>query len=268
MVTKKRKPKRNRSPIMFGKILDHPDYSEIINKLTAGVSVREVSKWLEEKYPRNKNLQIQHMTLQNFRIERLNIDKDVIKQLRDEQQNGVPDIKNLDIKADAILESIQQASPKESSYKGALNKSKEYSVHIPDELKQIVCLVKTKIEEYFNRSDAGTLTVMQEQSLQRFMKMWVDSIEKWGKYVEKIPDVSIEHNVNIQVMNDQLEMFKVAIQEVVAEFDAETAVKFYDKLNRKLSKLSYRAPRETGTGLTQLMRDSAALTEATLKEDE
>lgn len=279
---------KKKVPQLFGKILNHPDYKTIVDKLLDGESVRDVSKWIKEKYKRYPRHHINFMLLQKFRKTRLNVDADAINQLKKERL--VDDDKwliegpVLEDGYKSLVESPKVLPPKVlkeetedtetqilksiPSYKNAIDKAKEYSVQIPEELKQIICLVKTKIEDYFNKADAGTLTVMQEQSLQRFIKMWGDSIEKWGKYVEKIPDVSVEHTVNIQVINDQLEVFKSAIQEVVSEFDPEVAIKFYDKLNRRLSGLSYRAPKDNNVSLTQLMKETSALTEAVIKEGE
>ena len=67
---------------MSKKILNHPDKEEVIKKLLEGDSVKEVERWLKEKYPRTRRLHISYMTLQKFRGEHLNLKGEVLDDIK------------------------------------------------------------------------------------------------------------------------------------------------------------------------------------------
>ena len=70
----------------YDKIINHPDKDEIIEKLIAGDSVRQVSQWLKQKYPSTKKNEISFVSLQSFRKNYLNLEKDVLKDLQKERK--------------------------------------------------------------------------------------------------------------------------------------------------------------------------------------
>ena len=67
---------------MSKKVLNHPDKEDMIKRLLGGDSVKEVERWLKEKYPRSKRLHVSYMTLQKFRADHLNLKGDVLGDIK------------------------------------------------------------------------------------------------------------------------------------------------------------------------------------------
>ena len=70
----------------FKKITNHPDKDEIVEKLIAGDSLRQIESWLKNKYPNRSKLHVSYITLQKFRKNHLNIEGDVLKELQKERR--------------------------------------------------------------------------------------------------------------------------------------------------------------------------------------
>jgi len=217
---------------MSNKVLSHPDKNTIVRMLTEGQGVRTVAKFLKEKYPKDKGKQISVPTLQSFRKEKLNLEGDAldaIKQATKDKQQ-LKEAK----KEDAQIRRLP-------AYKEKVKEIISYHVDIQNELKELLILVKARIEDLFDRAAMGEITINEEANLQRYFQIVTVTIERWAKYVEKIADRTIETtNVNITVIEDQMSLMREAIRETILEMDPDLAVKFLDRLNRKVTTLSYR----------------------------
>ena len=64
----------------LSKVIRHPDKEEIIKRLLAGESTREIEASLKAKYnkPEDRRYHVSYMTLQKFRSEELNLKKNII----------------------------------------------------------------------------------------------------------------------------------------------------------------------------------------------
>jgi plasmid stabilization system protein ParE len=221
----------------FEKILLHPDKNLIIRLLMKGEGVRAISKMLKEKYPDNKKLQLTANTLQDFRLQKLKIEGDALMAIKEETKKRIEqkDEKKEDTK-------IRQLP----AYKEKLKEVIDYHVDLQNELKQLLILIKARTEDLFNRAAAGQITINEEANLQKYFSSWTTTIERWAKYIEKIADKTVETNVNINVIEDQMSVIREAIRETLNEFEPEVAIKFIDKLNSKIANLSYRPPKQVG----------------------
>jgi len=78
-----------------GKILNHPDREEIIQKLVAGFSPNKVHDWLNEKYSaeEDRNNRITIKAISDFRSRYLNLNREAVRILKKERQKkelGLP----------------------------------------------------------------------------------------------------------------------------------------------------------------------------------
>ena len=65
---------------------------------------------------------------------------------------------------------------------------------------------------------------------------------QYKKFVEGLADKTVDYNVNITVINDQIIAIRDVIRECIAEFEPDVALRFMEKLNHKMKGLSpYRA---------------------------
>ena len=219
----------------FEKLLLHPDKNVIVKMLMRGDGVRAISKYLKEKYPNNKKMQLTTNTLQKFRTEKLNLEGEALEAVKEATKQSA-EIKK-EKKEDAQIKRIP-------AYKEKLKEVVDYHVDLQNELKQLLILIKARTEDLFDKASNGQITINEEANLQRYFASWTTTIERWAKYIEKIADKTIETNVNITVIEDQMSVIREAIRETLNEFEPEIAIKFLDKLSSKIANLSYKAPKQ------------------------
>lgn len=228
----------------FEKILLHPDKNTIVRMLMKGDGVRAVAKYLKEKYPGNKKLHLTTNTLQKFRVEKLKLEGTALEAVKEATK------KKIEIKEDKKEDTQIRRLP---AYKEKLKEVIDYHVDLQNELKQLLILIKARTEDLFDKAANGQITINEEANLQKYFSSWTTTIERWAKYIEKIADKTVETNVNINVIEDQMATIREAIRETLNEFEPEIAIKFIDKLNSKMSNLSYREPRQVG--FNEIKRD-------------
>ncbi len=223
--------------MVFEKILLHPDKNLIVRLLMKGEGVRSISKMLKEKYPDNKKLHVNANTLQDFRSKKLKIEGDALEAIKEEtkKRTEMKDEKKEDTK-------IRQLP----AYKEKIKEVIDYHVDLQNELKELLVLIKSRIEALFDKAASGQITTNEEANLQKYFASWTTTVERWAKYIEKIADKTVETNVNINVIEDQMSLIREAIRETLNEFEPDVAIKFIDKLNSKISNLSYRKPKQMG----------------------
>jgi len=199
--------------------------------LTKGMGVREVAKIIREMHPDNKKLHLTPTTLQKFRKEKLDLDAEAIKEIKEAESDKreVRDEKkeNTQLKGMPI-------------YKEKLQEALDLHIDIRQQLANLSVLINARIENIFNRAQLGGVSTNEEQNLQKYFATYITVLEKWAKYIDKIADQTIETNVNITVIEDQMAVIRECIRETLMEIDPEMAVRFFSKLERKLSTLSYR----------------------------
>jgi hypothetical protein len=216
---------------MSKKILNHPDRDEIIKMLNDGESVRKVSAWSKEKYPTNKSLHLSTVTLQKFRKDSLQLDGKVLK-----------DIQETAAVQQRALEEQQRQAQLESSnaYQEKINEIANTHLDVARKILQLDTIIENRIEYWFNAIGTGDATPQQaDKELRQYMDRQMVMLQQYKKFVEGMADKTIDHNVNITVMNDQIVVIRDAIKDVLSEFSPEVAIKFMDKLDKKLSNLSY-----------------------------
>ena len=216
----------------FAKILGHPDKNLIVRMLRQGHGVRSVAAELKKLHPKNKKLHISAVTLQKFRKEKLNLEGEVldaIKQATREKQ-AVKTAKKEDTKLRKI-----------PAFREAVEEAANLHVDVRQELQALLATVKARVEDLFDQAASGKLSVNEEANLHKYFASWTATIQQWAKYVDKIADRTIETNINITVIEDQMAVLRNAVRETIEEeMDQEAAVRFMRRLNHKLSELSYR----------------------------
>ena len=102
-------------------------------------------------------------------------------------------------------------------------------------------LTITNKDEIFRMSEG--------EQLRDYMDRQMAMLQQYKKFVEGMADKTIEHNVNITVMNEQIAVMRDAIRDVMLEFNPDVVTIFMDKLNKKLNSLEYvpKAPEEVNT---------------------
>jgi hypothetical protein len=217
---------------MSKKILNHPDKETLISKLLEGDSVKEVERWLKEKYPRTRRLHVSYMTLQKFRAEHLNIKGDVL----DDIKNRRGEIDREASEAEARM--IVKAS---SSYQQKLEEIASSELDVTRRLLEMDSLINSRIEYYYNMLQEGG-TLREDKIFIEYINTMKSLMQDWKKYIEGVADKKIEHNINISVVNEQARILKETVLEVLQEMKPELIPVFVDKLDVKMSQIDASDP--------------------------
>jgi len=219
--------------------------------LTQGHGVRAVAKEIKNLHPKNKKLHVSVPTLQKFRKEKLNLEGEALEAVKQatKEKKAIKTAK----KEDTQLRKIP-------AFREAVEKAVNVHVDIRQELQELLVTVKTRVEDLFDRAADGTLSVNEEANLHKYFASWTTTIQQWAKYIDKIADKTIETNVNITIIEDQMAALRGAIKEVISEeLDHEAATRFMHKLSEKISELTYKP--KAHESMTQMHDNTLALAE-------
>lgn len=224
-------PKIKPGKKQFEKILTHPDRNLIIRLLGKGEGVRSVQNLLVEKYPGDKSNHITFMTLQKFRKEYMDLDKEALALIKKEEKD------KLEKKEETYIDKSIRNLP---TYKQIINEVKDEHISIRKTLQNLEALINNRIEILIDLGSEGKLSQKREENLISYMGKMIEVLEKWGKYVEKIADTTIKTDVNITVVQDQAVLIREAILETLDEVTPDLKIKFLEKLSGKLDNTIYR----------------------------
>lgn len=216
----------------MSKILNHPDKEEIIDKLSNGESVRSMEAWLKEKYPNNKKLHISSVSLQKFRKNKLQLEGQVLKDIQEGERT----------KKQMLTEQERQKQLESSNaYKKKINEIVDSKLDVARRILQLDRIMEARIEYWFNAVASGEETAAKgDKELRSFMDSMMTLMGQYKKFVEGMADKTVDYNVNVTVMNEQIVAIQDVIRECIAELEPDQAILFMDRLQNKLSETSYR----------------------------
>lgn len=236
------------------KILSHPDREEIVKQLIDGISPNAISKWLKEKYPEDKELQINTTTINDFRHNYLNLNREAVRMIKQEQKRQVFDpekeVKDLIEKAGSSEEEITNLRIRATllqsqTYKEKLQQITDAHLDAPRLMKELHILVQARLETYYDAisasPDIGSAIKADKMFLEYVAQantMLKDSKKIWDDYNNQ-PD---EGAVNLNVVHEQIGCIRDAVKDLLTEFSPDIALEFMDKLNTKLSNMRYKMP--------------------------
>lgn len=215
----------------FGKILNHPSADLIIRKLSNGESVREVSSLIEEMYPNNKKLHVSYLTLQRFRKEHLKIEGDALEVIKEAT-------KEKHLEQETKKEHTQVK--KFPSYKEKLQEAVNLHIDVKQQLASLHSLIMSRAEDLFDKLSLGQGTKSDEDNLQKYFNTYIIVLEKWAKYIDKIADYTVETNINVTVIENQMAILRESVWEIMRELEPTVAVKFLEKLDQKMKNFQYK----------------------------
>jgi hypothetical protein len=209
------------------KVFLHPEKEEIMSRLLSGESVKEIEGWLKKKHPKKRRLWISYATLQKFRKEHLHLEKDMIEDIKAARKEQDSESSVLEKKA-LILSS--------NAYQQKINEIVTTKLDSDRKLVELMNLLGTRIEYYFNMfQDPGTKTTLKEDKMfMELLNVQRTMIQDYKKYVERVADQRIEHNVNVTVVNEQITVLKNIVFEVLQSLDPSLVPLFVEKINARL----------------------------------
>ena len=208
---------------MSKKVLNHPDKEELIRKLLEGDSVKEVEGWLREKYPRRKRLHVSYMTLQKFRAEHLNLKGDVLDDIKNRRH---------EIDKESIDAETKMVIHNSSAYQQKIDQIASNKLDVSKRLLEMDSLINSRLEFYYNLLENGG-TLKEDKIFIEYINTMKGLMQDWKKYVEGVADKRVEHNININVVNEQARILKETVIEVLSEISPDLITIFVERLDVK-----------------------------------
>ena len=239
----------------FPKIMNHPQKDMIVRLMTEGKGVRRIAKILKEMYPEAPEMYVSVNTLQAFRKEHLKLDGDALEQLKKEHRSKLR-------QKDQKKEHTQVRNL--PSYRKKLQEVVDVHIDIRKSLGDMDALIRERLEDFFDKAQAGTASDAQEKLLQGYFDRYFMLLDKWAKYVDKIADLRVETNVNVTLIQDQMAVLRRAVLKLLNRMDPEKATAFMQELGNELDGLEYERPKHQP--LVQMRDEIAALPVAEIEE--
>jgi hypothetical protein len=213
-------------------VVRHPDKEELIKMLLNGDSVKQIESWLKKKYPRSKRHHISYMTLQKFRSENLNIKGNLLEDIKTKKKSDEL------VSADA---EIRMAVMNSSEYQNKISEIVSNEMDVARKLLEMEKLISSRMEFYFNSVSSGG-NLKGDRVFLEYLNTMRSIMQDWKKYVDGFADKKIEHNVNVNIVDDQLKIMKEVVVEVLREMDPALVLVFMEKINYKMSGLKHGTP--------------------------
>jgi len=229
------------------KILDHPDKDEIIKWILDGISVRDIALRLRERYPKKSqaHLRVSASTVQNFKSDFLNLKGEILGLAKEELESRKEHVRLEQAKERHEL--IQDEVRKTTPYQEKISEMVDMQLNVQGELIKLYKLIDFRMEYFFNKLQEHEFpNVKEERVFQNYIDQFMKLLEHYKRFVEGYND-KVEHNININVMNDQMTELREAVREVLSETSPELSVIFMQKLNLKMKNLEYRAGGHAGS---------------------
>ncbi len=241
-----------------GKILNHPDREEIIQKLLSGVSPNKVHDWLNEKYTSEEEKQ-HHITVKaisDFRKNHLNLDREAARLLKKERQKkelGLPYNAN----ASAFIEKIDEDEEGRAlrvkdtllnspTYREKLKDITDAHLDAPRLIKEMQMLLQSRIETYYNAiASAPSVgdTLKADKMFVDYVRLATDVLKDSKKVWDDYNTTPDEGTVDLNVVHEMVGFVRQTVEDMFAEIGPDLALEFMDRLNKRMTNLKYEIPK-------------------------
>lgn len=211
------------------KVFKHPEKEEIIKKLLNGESVKQIEAWLKKKHPKKRGLWISYATLQKFRKDHLHLDGEILDNIKAARKDQ--DLTSKELEARAIIASS-------SAYQQKINEIVSNELDANRKILEMMVLVGSRLEYYFNMLQSGG-SIREDKMFIELLNTQRGLVQDWKKYVEGVADKRVEHNINLNVVNEQVVVLKNIVFEVLKEMEPGLVSVFVEKINSRLTDINY-----------------------------
>ena len=218
------------------KILDHPDKDEIIAKLILDVAPKDINEWLDNKYTNvsEKQFVIAEKSIKTFKDNYL----DVYNMIQEDI------VKTKQALATNTEASLELAVRENSTYKSKMLELAGKEIDVRQMVAHLCIAVETRLGQVFDeiQEDPRNINSRIDRVLIEYGELLGGLLEKYYKFTESPADLTIQHNVTLQVVDQHISVFHDVIREVLSQLDLESSMLFMELFNEKMSKLKPPTP--------------------------
>lgn len=242
----------------FSQVTDHPDFQEIVSKIVTGTHPKDISNWLKVKYPDKDQ---KHLVLS----------ESLIENYTDKHANMTEQFKQDVLLVKSGKASVYKMSPalmNNKTYQERLLAFVDEKIDTKKEMNGLIMAAKARLEQVFDAIQENPTSTKADYVLLKWFETLVNAVEKMDRMVNHTPDQIIQHNYQIQIQEQHVNVFQEAIRETLAAMDTEAALLFMEIFPKKLSAL--KSIQEPYVNEAKVIKESLApiLEEANFKEED
>lgn len=218
------------------KILEHLDKEEIISKLIIGTSPKEIHQWLKAKYtnPAEQKFVLSESNIKSFKDNYLDLYNHIKEDILKSKQNitlSPEEQMELSVKGNKV-------------YKDKMMELVGKEVDINTMLKNMISAIEFRAFQVLDNIEEDPRNMRSDRILIEWFDTLGNTLEKYHKIVNNAPDQIVQHNFNVQVVDQHISVFYDVIKEVLAQMDVETSLYFMEVFNEKMSKLKAKSEKQ------------------------
>lgn len=217
-------------------ILSHPDREEIFSKILLDLPSEDIHSWLKNKYQNinERRFIISSKNIEGFREAYL----DIYAYLRED----VLKIKESKGTSKSLDEEIELSVKGNPTYQERINSLLDQEIDLKKTIKKLIIAIEARAEQIFDQIQNDPQGTKKDYVLIQWFNTLTNAVEKLDKITNGSPDQIIQHNISIQMVDQQIGFIQDAIRAIIAEFDYETSMKFLDLFNDKMKKIRENSP--------------------------
>lgn len=213
------------------KILDHPDREEIIAKLVLDYSAKDIYDWLSSKYTNVSEAKfvIAERSIKVFKNNYL----DVYNMIREDISATKQSI------AASTEDELKLSIINNPTYKSKMFELAGKELDIRGMITNLCVAIETRLGQVFDEIEANPRDINSrvDRVFIEYGELLGNLLEKYYKFTEGSADITVQHNVTLQVVDQHISVLHDAIREVLSQMDLESSMLFMELINEKMSKL-------------------------------
>src|SRR5208283_3607164 len=218
------------------KILDHPDKDEIIAKLIMDIEPKDITEWLGAKYTNvsEAKLVIAEKSLKTFKDNYLDIYNLIQEDIAKTKQSIVVSTE------DQLVLAVQN----NPTYKKQIEKLAGKEIDVRAMIANLCIAIETRLGQIFDeiQEDPRNINTRIDRMLKEYAELFGTLLEKYYKFTEENANLTVQHNVTLQVVDQHILVFHDAIREVLSQMDLESSMLFMELFQEKMLKLKPLTP--------------------------
>lgn len=217
------------SKVVIDKIKNHPDRDEVISKLLIGIPTKDIHEWLDSKYSAvsERKFVIAEKALDKFKDDYLDIYTMVQQDLA---------ITKMAMKSGTDIELNVANLP---TYQNILIETASKELDIRETVRKLCIAIETRLAQVFDQiqEDPRNINTKVDRLMIDYMELFGNILEKYYKFTEEPQQVSVNHNVTLQVVDQHITVFHDVVKEILSQMDLESSLYFMEIFKQKMSVL-------------------------------
>ena len=228
------------------KILQHPDQQEIIGKLILDIPAKDIHDWLASKYisVSEAKFVVAEKSIKTFKDNYL----DVYSMIREDMAKTKQAI------VASTEDQLELAVKSNPTYKRMMMELAGKEIDVRKMVAHLCIAIETRLGQVFDeiQEDPRNINTRVDRVFIEYAEVLGNLLEKYYKFTENPADLTIQHNVTLQVVDQHISVFHDVIREVLSQMDLESSMLFMELFNEKMAKLKQPVPEQLPNTDTKL----------------